>query len=216
MKIGIDGKESNRNFPGKNISQIIEILMDENSTPEKMVAKITINKNIVIPGEEINIINIDDINIIEITTMPPIEMVFSLIDNAINAISQVKPALDKVVEMLRENREMEASANLMPAIDVLRFTFGGILGIQTWLDEEINIESKSKDAFNLMLENFEPLAQEIVSSFQQTDWVLLADLMEYEMPALIEEATEILVILKKEVSSTKKKNDIKNKIKITN
>ncbi|WP_022662349.1 hypothetical protein [Paucidesulfovibrio longus] len=180
--IVIDGRQSElalKDF--ENLEQILENVLENDALQDRIVTDVLLNGQ---PFSEIyphqaEDIESQEIEKVEILSVPVVEMAVDITQELYKVVTLMGKGGREVAELFRQADDAEALETYQDLLDVVR----SFLGMISTLREEFGLRSNpefvdaSKDLSALFTEMTEVLANE--------DWVLLADLLEYEfLPAV--------------------------------
>lgn len=180
--IVIDGCQSElalKDF--ENLEQILENLLENDSLHDRVVTDVYLNGQ---PFSEIyphqaEDIESDEIEKIEIRSVPMAEMAVDITQELYKVVTLMGKGGREVAELFRQADDAEALETYQDLLDVVRSFLGMIATLREGFGMRKHQEfvDAGKELSSLFSEMTEVLANE--------DWVLLADLLEYEfLPAV--------------------------------
>ncbi|MFW5795448.1 MAG: hypothetical protein ACOCV1_08205 [Bacillota bacterium] len=184
--IKINGKKIEFKDHKTNIKKIIEYV--NSKTKENEIIK----DNVLLNGTKTNIkylldsdLSINDIDLIEFYT----QKVDKLIDETINQASKYLPKLNSgikdVVSLFRNGQEKETHNKIRLIIDGLEWYTTVIIKITSLLDQK----DLSKEIKQLINNMNKPLS-DLMVAYNKDDYVLVADILEYEIFEYVETMIE--------------------------
>jgi hypothetical protein len=192
MKLLINGKEKTVSCTGESLGDLL-LYIDKND-----VARGSVVRSIQIDGKEfppdesatrqMSLSKIETLEI-EISTLP--EIINKNIENADAYLIRLIPGIEQSVELFRMGNEQEANKffiNIIDGIDWLSQVLDMILaakGISS--DTVFNGKTIQDRRTSLVV-----FTQQMVDANKNQDWVLLADLLEYEILPYYEEWSNFL------------------------
>lgn len=180
--IVIDGHESDlivKDF--ENLEQIINELMESGRIKDRVVTDVLLNSE---PFSEIyphqaEDIESEEIKRLEITTVPMAEMAKDITTELYKVVALMGKGGREVAELFRQAEDSEALETYQDLLDVIR-SFIIMIGV---LREEFSL--KDQPVFMAASQELSELFSEMGEVLGNEDWVLLADLLEYEfLPAV--------------------------------
>ena len=192
MKLLINGKEKTVSCPGESLGDLV-IHIEKND-----LAKGSVVRSIHIDGQEfspdesaIRKKPLSEIEIleIEISTLP--DIINKNIENADAYLIRLIPGIEKSVELFRMGNEQEANKffiNIIDGIDWLSQVLDMVLAAKEISPDSV-FNGKSIQDRRASLVDF---TQQMVDANKNQDWVLLADLLEYEILPYYQEWSDLL------------------------
>ncbi len=105
-------------------------------------------------------------------------------DNGHDMIELLQGVLPEAASELQKGKDLQA----MAVIEIVVEAFGLLGNLLERGKQLANIEQKSLPEFELFFENIRPKLKELEQAFIDLDYVLLSDLLEYELSELLPEA----------------------------
>ena len=192
MKLLINGKEEIVSFMGETLGDLLSHIETKGVAQGNVIRSKKINgqessadSSVVrkTPFSEIKILEI------EISTLSGI--INKNIDNADAYLIRLIPGIEKSVELFRMGNEQEANKffiNIIDGIDWLSQVLDMILAAKA-ISPDTVFGGKSIQDRRTSLVGF---TQQMVDANKNQDWVLLADLLEYEILPYYQEWSELL------------------------
>ncbi|MBT3515395.1 MAG: hypothetical protein HOB32_07960 [Nitrospina sp.] len=192
MKLLINGKEEIVSFMGETLGDLLSHIETKGVAQGNVIRSMKINgqessadSSVVrkTPFSEIKILEI------EISTLSGI--INKNIDNADAYLIRLIPGIEKSVELFRMGNEQEANKffiNIIDGIDWLSQVLDMILAAKA-ISPDTVFGGKSIQDRRTSLVGF---TQQMVDANKNQDWVLLADLLEYEILPYYQEWSELL------------------------
>ena len=192
MKLLINGKEEIVSFMGETLGDLLSHIETKGVAQGNVIRSMKINgqessadSSVVrkTPFSEIKILEI------EISTLSGI--INKNIDNADAYLIRLIPGIEKSVELFRMGNEQEANKffiNIIDGIDWLSQVLDMILAAKA-ISPDTVFGGKSIQDRRTSLVGF---TQQMVDANKNQDWVLLADLLEYEILPYYQEGSELL------------------------
>ena len=192
MKLLINGKEEIVSFMGETLGDLLSHIETKGVAQGNVIRSMKINgqessadSSVVrkTPFSEIKILEI------EISTLSGI--INKNIENADAYLIRLIPGIEKSVELFRMGNEQEANKffiNIIDGIDWLSQVLDMILAAKA-ISPDTVFGGKSIQDRRTSLVGF---TQQMVDANKNQDWVLLADLLEYEILPYYQEWSELL------------------------
>ncbi len=184
MIIEIDGKKIDLNL--EEISNLEELILDvmENKVPgDRLITEVKINDVTFSerwPGEA-KIIPLDKIYKIEFLTKPLDFVAEKILEDIPNKIDEIIVGLKEAAELYRVADEQEANLNFVKVVTALRDFINFISQLK-----RVNIVDWDKLELEEDYDKLIKLIDEMLDVQEDEDWILLADLIEYELSPLME------------------------------
>jgi len=192
MKLLINGKEETVSFMGETLGDLLSHIERKGVAQGNVIRSMQINgqessadSSVVrkTPLSEIKILGI------EISTLS--DIINKNIDNAEAYLIRLIPGIEKSVELFRMGNEQEANKffiNIIDGIDWLSQVLDMILAAKA-ISPDTLFGGKSIQDRRTSLVSF---TQQMVDANKNQDWVLLADLLEYEILPYYQEWSDLL------------------------
>ena len=192
MKLLINGKEETVSFMGETLGDLLSHI------ERKGVAQGNVIRSMQINGQEssadssvVRKTPLSEIKILGIEISTLADIINKNIDNADAYLIRLIPGIEKSVELFRMGNEQEANKffiNIIDGIDWLSQVLDMILAAKAISPDTI-FEGKSIQDRRTSLVGF---TQQMVDANKNQDWVLLADLLEYEILPYYQEWSDLL------------------------
>ena len=192
MKLLINGKEETVSFMGETLGDLLSHI------ERKGVAQGNVIRSTQINGQEssadssvVRKTPLSEIKILEIEISTLSDIINKNIDNAEAYLIRLIPGIEKSVELFRMGNEQEANKffiNIIDGIDWLSQVLDMILAAKA-ISPDTLFGGKSIQDRRTSLVSF---TQQMVDANKNQDWVLLADLLEYEILPYYQEWSDLL------------------------
>ena len=178
----IDGQKSELDFANfTNLDQVFIKVMEEGLLRDRVVTDVFVNDE---PFSEIYPHQAEDIDAtelktVEIRTLPVGQVAVEITRELYKVVTLMGEGAGRVAELFRQADDAEALETYQDLVDVTR-DFLGMIGV---LRSE---SAKSPNsAFDAAADDISNLFSEMLEVLENEDWILLADLLEYEfIPAM--------------------------------
>lgn len=193
MKLVINGEEIREPIAETTLGPLIDRLMSERQALGLHVFAVHLNSDeVLVDSEEARSISFSGDDLLEIEFAPIEALIARNIDNAGNYLDRLLPGFEKATQLFRTGNEQEANRYFLDIID----------GIE-WFSEVVTqtLAATGGDPATLKLgtetlqdrnERLLSYTTQMVEANQNRDWVLLADLIEYELTPFYEEWQTLL------------------------
>ncbi|NDV19014.1 hypothetical protein GO013_06225 [Pseudodesulfovibrio sp. JC047] len=195
----IDGKQydiGSHNF--ENLEQVFEKVLEDGHLEDRVVTNVAVNSE---PFSEIyphqaEDMEMADIQSVEITTMATNEMAVEITLELYKVVNIMAEGGKRVADLFRQADDAEALETYQDLIDVIRnfLTMVGVLRDEYSLKDYPEYAS-SAEAMNEMF-------TEMGNVLENEDWILLADLLEYEFLPAVEKWKKVIKQLRDDIRLT--------------
>ncbi|WFS61239.1 hypothetical protein LF599_11195 [Pseudodesulfovibrio thermohalotolerans] len=197
----IDGKQydiGEHNF--ENLEQVFNKVVEDGHLEDRIVTDVMVNKE---PFTEIYPHQAEDIDLaevesVEIVTMATEEMAVEITLELYKVVNLMSEGGKRVAELFRQADDAEALETYQDLIDVMR-NFLNMIGI---LRDEYSL--KDNQVYLESAEEFNSMFTEMSTVLENEDWILLADLLEYEFLPAVEKWKKVIKSLRDDIRKAKK------------
>lgn len=184
MNITINGSLVNKSIEHiNNLEEILINLSDTSIPPNHLVGSVTVNGNEfseVFPGQakEIAAVNINDL---DIETVSLEKFAEAAIKDSAFFVKNIIASVNKTAELFRIYDETEANEKMAQIIDPLRALI--VFINSTRIDLKWDFENDQIDGHPIVKdwEKLHSVIDELKLTQEEGDWILYADLLEYEL-----------------------------------
>lgn len=193
MKIFINGMESTFSFQGETLGDVLDKILA--SQPEKgsYFSKILLNdKDVASDSAEIRHTPVPQIETLEAEITSLKEILEKNVVNAQDYLKKLLPGIQKAADLFRSGSEQEANKfflNIIDGMDWFSEVMDTIAEVNDLQTEAVVLDRKN---FQTRQEKLVGWTQQMVEANKNNDWVLLADLLEYEILPYYSEWDEFL------------------------
>ena len=192
MKLLINGKEGTVSCMGETLGDLILHIEKEGMAQGNVVRSIQIDGKESSPDSSVaRKTPLSEIETLEIEISTLSDIVNKNIENADAYLIRLIPGIEKSVELFRMGNEQEANKffiNIIDGIDWLSQVLDMILAAKA-ISPDTVFDGKSIQDRQASLVDF---TQQMVDANKNQDWVLLADLLEYEILPYYQEWSNLL------------------------
>ncbi|NJB69346.1 hypothetical protein GGQ74_003048 [Desulfobaculum xiamenense] len=194
--IVIDGRETGlsvNNFA--NLEELLVRVMEDENLDNRMVTDVIVNKE---PFSEIYPHQAEDIpsgeiESVEIVTMAVPEMAVNITRELYKVVRLMAHGSRTVADLFRQADDAEALELYQDLLDVTR----DFLGMIAVLRDEFGLRESQE--LNDSLEEITSLFTEMIEVSENEDWILLADLLEYEFLTAVEKWKGVIAQLREDI-----------------
>lgn len=197
----IDGQRSPLQVSSfQNLEQIIEKVMEDKRMESRVVTDVFVNSEAfseIYPHQSEDM-DVADIEQVEIVSVSAAEMAQNITLELYKVVTLMGKAGRQVSDLFRQADDAQALELYGDLLDVNR-DFLAMVGV---LRNEYAVNSWD---FEDSLEDLSSLFSEMIEIQENEDWILLADLLEYEYLPLVDKTKEIVAHLRESVRDSVKK-----------
>ena len=194
--ITVDGRDTGLEIQSfENLEQILLEMRDGKHFDGRVIINVLVNKETFseIYPHQAEDVESSDIESLDIVTMPTGEMAVSITRELYKVVALMDNGARRVAELFRKADDNEALEVYQDLIDVTR-DFLGMVGV---LRGEFNL--KDTPSFTEATEELSGLFSEMLEVMENEDWILLADLLEYEFIPAVERWKKIVAQLREDI-----------------
>ena len=192
MKLTINGVEQKESeFKGETLEAILDMMVK--NTPGSYIRRIWLDQQ-EFPSDDRETLQKKpvDINSLEVELADLKDLVATNLSNALDYLEKLIPGFDQAADLFRTGNEQEANKYYIQILDGM-----------DWFSEVVNVVMSSEgegqepeDSLRIRQAKLTDLMSQMLEANKNQDWVLLADILEYEMTPFYKEWQTILSKLK--------------------
>ena len=192
MKLTINGVEqAESELKGETLEAILDMMVK--NAPGSYIRRIWLDQQ-EFPADDRETLQKKptDINSLEVELANLKDLVATNLSNALDYLEKLIPGFDQAADLFRMGNEQEANKFYIQILDGM-----------DWFSEVINIvmdsefkRSAPEDTLRLRQAKLTNLMSQMLEANKNQDWVLLADILEYEMIPFYKEWQTILTKIK--------------------
>jgi len=199
MEILVDQKKVE--FDGSQVCNLEEMLvkiMSEHIHSGNVIASVKVNgiayseKN---PHDAANVL-LKEIQSLEIDTMTLEEIAWHFLIKGGEQLNLLIEHVKRVSELFRIADENEANEQYAHLLESLRLFMKMVSEVRGILNIEFSAISYQDEPIEIRIQRLSDLLGQMIQVQEGEDWVMLADLLEYELTPLLSEWKSILILLK--------------------
>jgi hypothetical protein len=199
--ITIDGKQYDigaQNF--ENLEQVFAKVVEDGHLEDRIVTDVMVNRE---PFTEIyphqaEDIDMSEVDSVEIVTMATEDMAVEITLELYKVVNLMSEGGKRVATLFRQADDAEALETYQDLIDVIR-NFLNMIGI---LRDEYSL--KDHPSYLESAEELNTMFTEMSAVLENEDWILLADLLEYEFLPAVEKWKKVIKSLRDDIRKVKK------------
>lgn len=192
MKLTINGVEQKESeFKGETLEAILDTMVK--NTPGSYIRRIWLDQQ-EFPSDDRETLQKKpvDINSLEVELADLKDLVATNLSNALDYLEKLIPGFDQAADLFRTGNEQEANKYYIQILDGM-----------DWFSEVVNVVMSSEgegqepeNSLQVRQAKLTDLMSQMLEANKNQDWVLLADILEYEMTPFYKEWQTILSRLK--------------------
>jgi len=181
--ISVDGRETGIDISKfQNLEEILLTIVDAGALEGRVVTDVLVNNERFseIYPHQAEDIEATEITSVEVKSMPRLEMAFNITKELDKVVRLMEEGAKRVAELFRQADDAQALEVYQDLLDVTR-DFLHMIGV---LRQDGT--SQNDEGFNAAAQEISALFTEMTEVLENEDWILLADLLEYEFtPAIV-------------------------------
>ena len=192
MKVSINGVEQEESeFEGDTIGAILDSMVQQ--TPGSYIRRIWLDEVESPPDDHETLQkNPSDIQSLEVELAHLKDLVATNLANAVDYLKRLIPGFEKAAELFRTGNEQEANKYYLQILDGIDW-FSQVVNIIMKPDAgEMVIPGSDNESMEARQAKLTDLMSQMLEANKKQDWVLLADLLEYEMVPFYKDWEKIL------------------------
>jgi len=197
----IDGQKNDLNFANfSNLDEIFIKVMEDGLLHDRVVTDVFVNNE---PFSEIyphqaEDIDASELKTVEIRTMPVGEIAVEITRELYKVVTLMGEGATRVAELFRQADDAEALETYQDLVDVTR----DFIGMVSTLRGEFSL--KDYREFLEASDQLSNLFSEMTTVMGNEDWILLADLLEYEFLPAVNRWKKVVAQLREDVRAAGK------------
>jgi hypothetical protein len=197
--IVVDGRETGISIQNYgNLEELLVKIVEDGNLDGRVVTDVYVNKEVFseIYPHQAEDIEVAEIESVEITTVAFSEMAINITNELYKVITLMDHGARRVADLFRQADDGEALEVYQDLLDVTR-DFIGMIGV---LRGEFSL--KDHPDFNKATEEVSNLFSEMVEVLENEDWILLADLLEYEFIPAVSRWKKVIADLHEDIKES--------------
>lgn len=194
--IVIDGRQTDLSVSNfANLEELLVKVMEDGALDNRVVTDVLVNNETfseVYPHQAEDI-GASDISRVEIVSVPVSEMAVNITRELYKVVNLMFEGARHVADLFRQADDGEALELFQDLLDVTR-NFLGMVGV---LRDEFSAEEH--EVINNAMEELSGLFSEMLEVTDNSDWILLADLLEYEFIPAVERWKKVIAQLREDI-----------------
>ena len=196
----VDGRSlAAQEVGGANLEEIITNLMEHPAVGNRVITKVLLNGDHYseeVPHAALEVPR-SRIDRLELVTHSAEDLCLHFLEHGHYFVETLRLALPKVVEAFRLGDETEANEHFLSFLESLHLTLNMVEQAKLALGLGEDIAVGDKGSLNDYLDRLNQTLTSLMTLQEQSDWVYLADVLEYELDQDLAELVNLLPRLKK-------------------
>ncbi len=196
LMIIIDGQQSEYSLSSfENLEELLDKVTGSEHFQNRIVTEVLVNDEVFseIYPHQAEDIESDELEKIEIVSVSKHEMGQQIVKEMAKVIPLMSQGAEQIAALFRQAEDLEALDMYQDLLEVAR----GFLGMVGSLQDELALPASN--ALGEALDTFSSLLTEMIEVQENEDWVLLADLLEYEFLPVVEKWIPVVQDLEKSI-----------------
>ena len=192
MKVSINGIEQEESdFKGDTLGAILDSMVKK--TPGSYIRQMWLDgKEFPSDDREALQKNPSDIDSLEVELANLKDLVATNIANALNYLKKLIPGFEQAADLFRTGNEQEANKYYLQILDGIDWFSQVVSVIMQPEDGEAELPDADGESLQVRQKKLTDLMSQMLEANQNKDWVLLADILEYEMVPFYKDWENIL------------------------
>ena len=192
MKVSINGvAQEGSDFKGETVSAILDAMVQQ--TPDSYIRRIWLDDQ-EFPSDDREALQKkpSDIDSLEVELANLKDLVATNLANALNYLKKLIPGFEQAADLFRAGSEQEANKYYLQILDGIDW-FSQVVSVIMSPDEgETELPDTDDEILEVRQKKLTDLMSQMLEANQNQDWVLLADILEYEMVPFYKDWEKIL------------------------
>ena len=193
--ISVDGRETGIDISKfQNLEEILLTIVDAGALEGRVVTDVLVNNERFseIYPHQAEDIEATEITSVEVKSVPRLEMAFNITKELDKVVRLMEEGAKRVAELFRQADDAQALEVYQDLLDVTR-DFLHMIGV---LRQDGT--SQNDESFNAASQEISALFTEMTEVLENEDWILLADLLEYEFTPAIAHWKSVIARLRED------------------
>mgnify|MGYP003973670667 FL=1 len=192
MKVSINGvAQEESDFEGETVSAILDAMVQQ--TPGSYIRRIWLDDQ-EFPSDDREALQKkpSDIDSLEVELANLKDLVATNLANALDYLKKLIPGFEQAADLFRAGNEQEANKYYLQILDGIDW-FSQVVSVIMSPDEgETELPDTDDESLEVRQKKLTDLMSQMLEANQNQDWVLLADILEYEMVPFYKDWEKIL------------------------
>ena len=192
MKVSINGvAQEESDFEGETVSAILDAMVQQ--TPGSYIRRIWLDDQ-EFPSDDREALQKkpSDIDSLEVELANLKDLVATNLANALDYLKKLIPGFEQAADLFRAGNEQEANKYYLQILDGIDW-FSQVVSVIMSPDEgETELPDTDDESLEVRQKKLTDLMSQMLEANENQDWVLLADILEYEMVPFYKDWEKIL------------------------
>ena len=192
MKVSINGvAQEESDFEGETVSAILDSMVQQ--TPGSYIRRIWLDDQ-EFPSDDREALQKkpSDIDSLEVELANLKDLVATNLANALDYLKKLIPGCEQAADLFRAGNEQEANKYYLQILDGIEW-FSQVVSVIMSPDEgETELPDTDDESLEVRQKKLTDLMSQMLEANENQDWVLLADILEYEMVPFYKDWEKIL------------------------
>ena len=192
MKVSINGvAQEESDFEGETVSAILDAMVQQ--TPGSYIRRIWLDDQ-EFPSDDREALQKkpSDIDSLEVELANLKDLVATNLANALDYLKKLIPGCEQAADLFRAGNEQEANKYYLQILDGIEW-FSQVVSVIMSPDEgETELPDTDDESLEVRQKKLTDLMSQMLEANENQDWVLLADILEYEMVPFYKDWEQIL------------------------
>ena len=192
MKVSINGvAQEESDFEGETVSAILDAMVQQ--TPDSYIRRIWLDDQ-EFPSDDREALQKkpSDIDSLEVELANLKDLVATNLANALDYLKKLIPGFEQAADLFRAGSEQEANKYYLQILDGIDW-FSQVVSVIMSPDEgETELPDTDDESLEVRQKKLTDLMSQMLEANENQDWVLLADILEYEMVPFYKDWEKIL------------------------
>lgn len=185
MEVLVDGKQYAGDLSGGTLQDILGDLANKAVGDDATMREVRINGE---PFEEAKLgpadrLGRENIQRLEIETIPAREMAVHFLSNAHSYLAAINQAVSRVAELFRVSDEQEANEQYLNTLESIQLFLQMLQECRKIVNLDFDRPVLDGMSGEERLQKLLVLIKDLLAAQEQQDWVLLADILQYDLSA---------------------------------
>lgn len=203
MEVWLDGRPLEGEIAGNNLHELLEGLMTTRMGNDRTLREVKVNGRPFQAADQGPALAVArrQIERLEVETVSAREVALHFLANADAYLKAIAASVERVAELFRAGDEAAASGHYLNTLESLQLFMQVLQTCRDTLGLDFNLAGSGGQSVERLLRKLQRLIQELLLAQEQEDWVLLADLLQYDLAEEIGHWLGVVPALKEQALS---------------
>lgn len=203
MEVLIDGRPYTGELAGATLQDVLVDLMSKATEDDRAMRELLVNGRPYVEKEMGRATEIprERLERLEVETIPARELALVFLGDAHNYLDSIRQATAKVAELFRVSDEQEANEHYLATLESLHLFLQVLQSSRMTLDLDFSRVDNQGVSAEERLERLLALIKDMLTAQEEEDWVLLADILQYDLTPELDAWQVIMPALREQVLS---------------